>query len=243
MTVCRAIETCTRRNIPSFIMKSTLTTLFASALLALPATAHYLWIEAGTPDQARVNYGEFNEGVLEKAGARLDERDGIEGWFTNPDSTKTPLKFEKQPDHFSAKLPTESGWILAQDLKGVVMDWTQYGIGVVKPMFYARAAAAGTVQQAASPALTLDIVPVAGKPLTYQVFFQGKPLPNAKGFTYAPNQWMQEFATDADGKFTIVTPWTGRYVLELIHLEKAPGEFQDVAYEALRHRVTFSFLR
>ena len=224
------------------MMKPTFTAILASALLALPAAAHYLWIESEKPGEARVNYGEFNEGVVEKAGARLDERDGIEGWILTPDAGKSPLKFEKQPDHFATKLPSVSGWVLAQDLKGIVMDWTQYGIGVVKPMFYARAAA-GTSPEAASPALTLDIVPVANEPLTYQVFFQGNPLSKAKGNTYAPNQWMQEFATDENGKFTIITPWTGRYVLELIHLEKAPGEFQGVAYEALRHRVTFSFLR
>ncbi len=59
-------------------------------------------------------------------------------------------------------------------------------------------------QEAASPALTLDIVPVADKPLTYQVFFQGKSLPKAKGFTYAPNQWMQEFATDEGRCFSFI---------------------------------------
>lgn len=223
-------------------MKSTLAALLASVLFSLPAAAHYLWIEVEKPGEVRVNYGEFNEAVIEKAGARLDERDGIEGWAPGPDSAKTPLVFEKKPDHFATRLPAGAAWVVAQDLKGIVMDWTKHGIGVVKPMFYARAAT-GSSQEAAPPVLALDIVPVAGEALTYQVFFQGKPLAGAKGFTYAPNLWMREFATDENGRFTITTPWTGRYVLELIHLEKSPGEFQGVAYEALRHRATFSFLR
>ena len=34
--------------------------------------------------------------------------------------------------------------------------------------------------------------------------------------------------------------WPGRYVLEMIHVEKTPGEFEGTAYEALRHRSTLA---
>lgn len=221
---------------------TTLIAAFGLALLPTTTFAHYLWIESETPDDARVFFGEYNEGVIEKSGGRLDERDTMQGWLQSGKSGKTKLKWQKLADHFVAKIDQATGWLTVSDLENAVMDWRQYDIGLVKPMFYARAAV-NNVTSSAKPTLALDILPVPGEKLTFQVFFQGKIMAGVKGRTYAPNQWMQEFKTGADGKFTIVTPWTGRYVIDVIHKEMSPGEFKGKKYEALRHRVTYSFIR
>ncbi len=217
-------------------------TFLCSLLLSVSAQAHYLWIESESPGDARVYFGEFNEGVLEKSGGRLDERDATKAWLLSEKHGKKPLALEKLADRFVSETSASSGWLLVRDSENPVMDWRVHDIGLVKPMYYARAAVANKPLPS-EPTLALDVLPVAGSPLTYQVFFQGEPLAGAKGHTYAPNLWMQEFKTDEEGKFTIATPWTGRYVLDVIHKEPAPGEFKGEAYDAIRHRTTYSFVR
>lgn len=221
----------------------TRSTLLALALLLSPALAraHYLWIESETDAEARVFYGEFNEGVREQAGGRLDERETLTARVEDAGGRRA-LALRKRADHFAARLERGPGWILADDLAGEVRDWRASDLGIVKPMFYARAAVANRVV-AAQPALTLDILPVAGAGQAFQVFFRGRPLAGAKLLVYAPNQWMQELRADDAGRLAIATPWTGRYVLDVIHLEREPGAFRGQAYEAVRHRATYSFVR
>jgi hypothetical protein len=213
-------------------------------LLGLPAVAqaHYVWIESETNTEARVYFGEFNEGVREKAGGRLDERAALEAWAELPHQGKQVLELLKRPDHFSVRLDKASGWVLAVDTKSEVKDYRKNRLGIVKPMFYARAAIANQLA-AAGPSLPLDILPVPGDAKAVQVFFAGRPLPNAKVSVYAPNLWMQELQCDAQGKLTPATPWPGRYVLDVIHEEARPGEYNGKAYESIRHRMTLSFVR
>ena len=215
-----------------------LTAIFALAFLPLLAQAHYLWIETGNEDSARVYFGEFNEGVREKAGGRLDERDTLEGRMVRAEGASEPLSFTKEPDHFAAKIGG-AGWLLVEDLASEVKDWTSSDIGIVKPMFYARAAF-GKPAPAAQPGLMLDIIPDPKNPRQVRVFFNKEPLVKAKLMVHAPNQWSQELETNSAGEATIATPWPGRYVLEVIHKERTPGEFKGKPYEAIRHRVTFS---
>ena len=200
--------------------------------------AHYLWIESDDADTARICFGEFNEGVREKAGGRLDERNAIEGWLSPGGGPNERLSFTKQPDHFSAKT-TSGRWIVVQDLTSEVKDWAASDIGIVKPMFYARAAA-GSKLTPAEPLTTLDIIPEAKEPRVLRVFFQKQPLAKAKVMVHAPNKWSKELQTNASGEVTIATPWPGRYVVEAAHRERVAGAFEGRHYEAIRHRATFS---
>ena len=222
-------------------MKMLFPLLAGALLLASQTRAHYLWIESERPNEARVYFGEYNEGAREKAGGRLDERETLTGWVQPGTPSKSALSFSKKADHFFAKPGRSSGWLLVQDVESEVKDWTKSDIGVVKPMFYARAAIANHPGKAPKPepVLPLDILP-GEDPHEFQVFFNGKPLPNAKVLVAAPNQWVQELRADADGHLKIKTPWPGRYVLDVIHKERVPGSFRGVPYEATRHRVTFT---
>lgn len=219
-------------------MTKHLLTICALAFWPVLSHAHYLWIESEEGEPARISFGEFNEGVREKAGGRLDERAALEGRAVRDGGAVEPLRFEKKADHFSAKV-TGAGWLLVEDLTCEVKDWTASDIGIVKPKFYARAAIEGALTPA-EPALALDILPVGQDARTLRVLFKGKPLAKAKVMVHAPNQWSQELATNEIGELTIKTPWPGRYVVEVIHKERVAGEFEGKAYEAVRHRVTFS---
>lgn len=220
-------------------MKKLLYLLF-SLFSVLPfAQAHYLWIESEVPTEARVYFGEFNEGLREKAGGRLDERDTFQGLLDKQDRPGIPLRWLKKTDHFFARFDKTAGWLLVQDLNGEVKDWSKYDIGIVKPMYYARAAIANQVGQIQSK-MPLDILPNSEDSHQFQVVFKQQPLAKAKVLVYAPNLWTKELQTDEVGRIKIETLWQGRYVIEVIHKERQAGEFQGKTYEAIRHRATFS---
>lgn len=226
-------------KIPVKIANWLLTFAVCSLGIPTPARAHFLWMERVSSKDARVYFGEYQEGLREKTGGRLDKIVGLEAWMWSSDAAAPrPVSWEKKEDHFQLAQAPAVGTILLQDLKYEVMDLTKYGIGIVKPMFYSRyeMKAGGN---ASHPHFELDILPVPGKARGYQVFFQKKPLPEEKVMVYAPNGWMQEFKTDADGKVLISTPWPGQYVVDVVHKEEKDGTYDGRAYKALRHRCTY----
>ena len=228
--------------------------------LAPWAEAHYLWIETAAPAESqkprtvRVYYGEFEESLRERAGGRLDEVGKIQAWVTGPEQTQLEVACEKQDEYFEGVIPEKGGshtvLVQLQELNRPVQDWRKYSIGIVKPNFYASALAlgegdAGSVDRTLDvPAVrtTLGVYPLrVGSDLVLQVFFRGKPLPQAKVNVHAQNGWSKELNTDASGGVHVAAPWAGQYVIEVIHLEHTPGEFQGASYEAVRHRATFTW--
>jgi hypothetical protein len=210
-------------------------------LTAASASAHYLWIEHdGASPTAKIYFGEYGEGVKEKAGGKLDAFTALKVWGFKPGAkaAKT-LPVKKMDDHFLvSKIPAGAA-IFAQDVERDVVDYTKHGIGVVKPAFYARAAADPSI----APAQTLDVLPVAGSSATFRVTFKNAPLANATVSVTAPNLWMREHKTTSEGLVMVEMPWPGQYVLDVVHKEVGPGEFKGKPYEAVRHRATYTFAR
>jgi hypothetical protein len=119
-----------------------------------------------------------------------------------------------------------------------VKDMTKYHYGIAKPMYYARIAngkAEGNSNHA------LDIQPLGDNKV--RVNLNGKPLAKAKLTVMAPNKWLQELDVNEQGEVTFETPWTGLYVLEVIHLEPSKGMYQGDAYENIRHVSTLSVIK
>lgn len=59
----------------------------------------------------------------------------------------------------------------------------------------------------------------------------------------APNTWVQEHKTDAQGAVAINTPWRGQYVVHVLYVDKTAGEFAGKKYESLRNHFTYSFIK
>ncbi|MGZ8423021.1 MAG: nickel transport complex, NikM subunit,transmembrane, partial [Nitrospira sp.] len=76
--------------------------------------------------------------------------------------------------------------------------------------------------------------------IVVKAFFKGQLLSGTQVLVHAPIGWDKELKTDADGIVAFTPLWPGRYVLEIIHVEKTPGEFEGKSYEALRHRSTLA---
>lgn len=208
--------------------------------VAVPASAHYLWIERQGDGRARLYFGEYQDNEREKAGGRLDEIRDPRAWFLDRHARRRELTAAKRADHFDLGPVNATAAVFAEESGYEVRDWTRFGYGVAKPMFYARYATRGTVS-AQEPQLALDIVPLDAQRL--RVTFRGSPLAKVKLTVFAPNGWTQERRTDEAGEANIATPWPGQYVVEVIHLERRPGEFEGKSYENLRHRMTLSVLK
>ncbi|GAA5142385.1 hypothetical protein GCM10023213_28240 [Prosthecobacter algae] len=211
----------------------------AAAIFSGPVSAHYLWIEAAADGlSAKIFFGEYQEDVREIKGGRLDEMIRRETFVTGTRGGKESVEAQTNQDHFLVSATSPVSGFLTQKLDYEVKDWRKSGIGIVKPMFYARAWVPGSALP--KPELKLDITPADKEGKSVLVSFNGQPLAKAKVNVHAPNLWSRELETNQDGTLAIPTPWSGSYVIEVIYLEKAAGSYQSIEYEALRHRSTFT---
>jgi hypothetical protein len=220
-------------KIPSIAFGNKIVALASFA--ALPAHAHFLWFE-GTPDgRAHLYFGEYAEGLRERSPGRLDE-------ITVPTITRAGvvLPAKRETTAFNlAVATTPQDCLFAEERGMVVKDWRANGIGIVKPMFYARSVGDCI---AAEPGSGLDVRPLRQAD-QFQVTLSGQPLANIEVIAHTPIGWAKAAKTDARGLVTLKLPWNGLYVLEVIHLQPLSGEFQGVAFEAIRHRATLSVLK
>lgn len=205
------------------------------------ASAHYLWLEPHGQG-ARLYFGEVNE-VRERSPGRLDE-------IPQPRVWSVPAAAAGATEHRAARLTgafavdaSVGADLVAMESAYPVRDWTHLGLGMVKPMYYARLSAWPVPAAVpAAPELRLDVQPVPGSGAV-RVLFDGEPLAGAKLAVHAPNGWDQEHKADADGQVLLALPWRGQYVLEVIHREPAAGEFQGRRFESVRHRATLTIVR
>ncbi|NCI48269.1 DUF4198 domain-containing protein [Sediminibacterium soli] len=220
------------------------------------ASAHYLWIEAqdkwavGKPGTIRIYYGEYAEGAREEAGKRLEEANGLTAWVLTPGGEKIPLSLQKMNNHFLASYTPATAGKFEIELVNTsreVVDWTQYDIGIVQPTYYAHKPfyAGGSAVSKATPSLSFQILPAeekapfsVNKSINLKLLYGGKDL-KGKLMVYAPNTWMKELESQ-EGIYSFIPPEKGMYIIESIYKEKIPGTFRGKAYEAIRHRTTFT---
>ena len=214
-------------------MKKLMAVVLLSALAAaMPAQAHYIWIEP-VGEEAHLCFGEYENALREKSGGRLDA-------IAMPevkDASRVAVATERKADHLVLKAKAGQP-LVAQEVSMKVKDLRKHNIGIVKPMYYARFAVS---ESEGASNLALDIQPVgAGK---VRVSLHGKPLAKAKLNIFAPNQWLREYETDDKGEVVLDTPWPGLYVVEVAYVEPVKGEYQGDSYEGIRHVGTLSFVR
>lgn len=217
--------------------------IILTALLAfMPAalSAHYIWLEYDNGDEARVYFGEIQDGEREVSPGKLDKIKGLKIFTADKGGTAKEVASKKTKTHFSATGVKNPEFVVASALDVPVTDMKKYNWGMVKPNYYARFGSRAV--PGAKPVTTLDILP-GDAPNEIQVYFRGKALEGEKVMLYAPNTWMKEYKTDKAGKIRIDTPWNGQYVIEVIHTEKTPGKFEDKDYESVRHRATYTFIK
>ena len=222
-------------------MKPFIKLLTGIALAASGAAhAHYLWIEP-TETGARLYYGEVEAALKEKSPGKLDNIKAPKAFLPDASSSKTvTAALKRADDHFSITAGRKAPSILANEESLEVRDLSKNGLGFAKSNYYARHGQAASSAEAAAT-LALDLQ--ARGPNAYTLLYRGQPLKEAKLEVIAPNTWVQEHKTDAQGAFEINTPWRGQYVVHVLYIEKTAGEFGGKKYESLRNHFTYSFIK
>lgn len=194
--------------------------------LSSAARAHFVWLERDSSGATAAFFGEWAAGL----------RETQEGY----------LKFIAAP-----KASDVAGKNLPVDIKHdrIVIDTkdAQGEVRLVNRYFPEKGstlvqyqAKLGRTETAAK--FALELVPVDTGSNSFTLLLNGAPLAGADVVLFTSSGWNRTWVTDADGKVTIETPWSGQAVIEVGHVEKKPGEHEGRAYEAIRHVFTLSFI-
>jgi hypothetical protein len=222
------------------IVKTIIGITLGSLVSAGAAHAHYLWIEPSDTG-ANLYYGEAEALLKEKSPGKLDNISAPQGFV--PDAANGKLKavaVSRTAGYFSIASDKRAPVILATEESLAVRDLSQSGLGLAKSNYYARHGQPGASNGDPAP-LALDIQGRGPNALT--VLYRGQPLKNARLEVIAPNTWVQEHKTDADGKVEINTPWRGQYVIHVLHVDQTAGEFAGKKYASLRNHFTYTFIK
>jgi uncharacterized GH25 family protein len=217
-------------------MRILLISVMAALSFAGSAAAHHLWLDADGQG-ARLYFGEFGENLREASPGLLDRFKPLpEGKAVGAAGAQS-LKVEKSPGAFVL-----SGLVAASD--SVVAEQTRVterkqGEKVTRTLGTLAARWIPDFAERA-PVLTLDVVPT-GKPGSFKVVYDGKPLAKAKVELVAESGWKRELRSDEQGAFTVSMPWRGAYVIEIEHVDGKSGGEGGGAYDRKRLVTALSF--
>jgi hypothetical protein len=192
---------------------------------ARPSTA------ASAAGAGRAYFGEFGDDLREKSGGHLDAIATPRAFHTE---ATAPLAITRRSDHLEITTAAPGDLRLIEAGRAPRDD--RRAGGKTKAIFYARE---GRTESRA--VLDLELVPVAPNSNTFTLLFRGGPLAKTEVKVFGPPRWEKGFRTDDHGRVTLRTPWRGRYVAEIVHVEDRPGGAGDDAYDRLRHVSTLSF--
>ena len=200
------------------------------------ASAHALWIEPAGAG-LELYFGEFDENLREGSPGLLDR-------FNPPPAAKAfgasgdvALKVEKKPTSFQlGGVPAGPVSVVAEQAR---VTERKQGEKVTRTLGRLSARYISDFSER-QPVIALDVVP-AGKPGAFKVFYDGKPLPNAKVEIAIESGWKREFKTDEGGAFNTELPWKGTYQVEVSVMDATPGVHGTEAYDGMRFVTTLTF--
>lgn len=197
--------------------------------------AHSVWIEPASDGKLILRFAE-PDGKYEKSPGHLDELTAPVAWKPGASNAPTALVVEKKADHFtlggesattSLQVETDFQILAAPGKPGRL------------PHFYARWQPAAP--EAATPALTLDLVPT-GKAGEVRVYFRGKPLPGVKATFRTPDEKEQELTADGEGLIHYASTQSGLHLLSIArHRETLGGFAGGRAYDLTSHNASLAW--
>jgi hypothetical protein len=201
-------------------------------MLVSSAQAHYVWLERDGDGATRVYFGEWQLDIHEKAGGLLDRIKTPRAFIA---STKQELPIQRRADHL--EIASKGPGDLRLIESGLAPREDKERGGMTRTVYYAKAGRSATTAR-----LDLELVPTSGNANSFVLVYRGAPLAKAGVTVYGPPRWEKSLRTDEQGKITVPTPWSGRYVLEVIHFEQKGGESDGGKFDRSRHIATLSFV-
>lgn len=174
----------------------------------------------------------MGRGCAGETGGALDRIKAPRAFLT--DRTKT-LPLERRADYIEIAVTGAGDVRLVED--GLAAREDARAGGKTKTVFHAKAGRRDTLA-----VLDLELIPVAANGSTFTLQLRGQPLAKTEVKVFGPPKWQKSLRTDDQGRVTLQTPWAGRYVVEVVHVEEKPGEPGGEAYNRLRHVSTLSFV-
>lgn len=211
-------------------MKKILTALLLLAATSM-AQAHFVWVERDGNSPPRAYFGEWGHDVREKSGGALDRIKSPQAWLG---SSAQSLKIERRADHLEI-LVTEAGDVTLAET-GLAPREDKKAGGKTRTVFHAKAGRSGTKAR-----LDLELMPTVASANEFTLLFRGTPLAKTEIIVFGPPKWEKSFRSDDQGRVRIDTPWSGRYVLEVAHIEEKAGEIAGEKFDRTRNVFTLSF--
>ena len=207
------------------VNRSLLGALLIAGSLVQPAAAHMVWLERGG-DTVRFFFGEYAENLRERTGGHLDA-------IAAPQLVGSAASSSREADHI-AFAPLTGGDTRAT---GQLAPWSDRARGGrTRSVYLAREGRTDT-----RAVLDLELVPVRSDGDAFTLLFRGEPLRRTKVVLIGPPGWSKELQTDAEGHVTLPTPWAGRYVAEVQHVDPTAGGQEAAAYDRTSYVSTLSF--
>jgi hypothetical protein len=197
------------------------------------ADAHYVWLEREGEGPAYAYFGEWVDDVREKTGGLLDRIKAPRAFLG---ASITPLPIKRHEDKLEITASGKGDIRLVEN--GVPpRDDSEKG-GITRTIYYAK-----TGRSETSAKLDLELVPTAAEGNTLVLLFYGVPLAKTEVTVIGPPKWEKHLTTDDQGRITMPTPWSGRYVLEVTHFEAKPGGSGNEKFDRTRHITSLSFVQ
>ena len=197
------------------------------------AHAHYVWLERDGEESAYAYFGEWVDDIREKAGGLLDRIKAPRAFLG---ASTSPLPIKRHDDKLEITASGKGDIRLVEN--GVPpRDDSEKG-GITRTIYYAKAGRSETAAK-----LDLELVPIAAEGNTLVLLFYGVPLAKTEVTLIGPPKWEKHLTTDEQGRVTLPTPWSGRYVLEVTHFEAKPGGSGNDKFDRTRHITSLSFVQ
>lgn len=196
------------------------------------AHAHYVWLERDGEGFAYAYFGEWVDDIREKAGGLLDRIKAPRAFLG---ASTTPLPIKRHDDKLEITASGKGDIRLVEN--GVPpRDDSEKG-GITRTIYYAKTGRSETAAK-----LDLELVPTAAEGNTLVLLFYGLPLAKTEVTLIGPPKWEKHLTTDEQGRVTLPTPWSGRYVLEVTYFETKPGGSGNDKFDRTRHIASLSFV-
>jgi uncharacterized GH25 family protein len=233
-------------------MKKTIV-LLTFVLMPFLAKAHIYWLEAagsgkvGEAAKVQIYFGEYEHNMREK-GKMLAGMKDFKAFALDPNGQRIEIALTQTETCWEGTFtPTLAGsyqLYAVNDTRGVV-DWTKYGMGIVKPTEYLRAIyqTGKEVKSSVKPLSYLDMTAtLIGETANVQVFKANAPYAKAKVKVTNAQGWEKALTADEQGKVLFKPDIKGLYLIETDFMDKTAGKYLEKDYAAIRNKSAMTLI-
>lgn len=208
-----------------------------AALLVIGGVAHAHFVFVVPQKDGKSVQIVFSDSLEPDENVAIEKIAGLKLLGRSADGKTTPIDCKKAAHSLTAEFGTI-------DPK-CVMGSVDYGViqkGDTKPYllkYHPRAILPGCDQKLATVGETspIEIIPIAGPKLVFQVLALGKPLPDAEVTVMVPGDKSVKVKTDSEGR-TQAFEAIGRYGVWTKRTETKTGDVAGMKYDEIRHYAT-----